>query len=420
MAGQIMKKAVITGIGVVSPLGNTTEEFWRNLKAGVSGVSKIDRFDVSRFDSQIAAQVRNFDAATYLDKKELRRTDLVQQFSMAAAEMAIVDSLLDLDSLDKDRVAVITGSGIGGILTFEEQHNSFINKGPSKVSPFFIPMMIIDMVPGLISLRFGFKGPNYSTVSACASATNAIADAIRIIQTDNADVVITGGAEAAITEMAYAGFCSARALSTRNSEPEKASRPFDLDRDGFVMGEGAAILVVEEEERAVRRGAKIYADLLGSGMSADAYHVTAPVPDGSGAANAMRAALRDARLSPEQIDYINTHGTSTPLGDIAETVAIKSVFGQRAKLPVVNSTKSMVGHMLGAAGAIEAVATALSLRDSFIHQTINVDNQDPQCDLDCVREAGREADIHYAISNSFGFGGHNVALAIGKHLNSSR
>jgi 3-oxoacyl-[acyl-carrier-protein] synthase II len=415
-----MKKAVITGIGVVSPLGNSVEEFWQNIKAGVSGVSVIDRFDVSCFDSRIAAQVKGFDPSVYLDKKEVRRTDLVQQFSLAAAQMAVDDAKLDSPGLDKERVAVVTGSGIGGLLTFEEQHRAFLSRGPSKVSPFFIPMMIIDMVPGLISLRFGFKGPNYSTVSACASAANAIADAVRLIEHGDADVVVTGGTEAAITEMAFAGFCAARALTTRNSEPEKASRPFDIDRDGFVMGEGAAILVVEAEDRALERGAKIYADLLGSGMSADAYHVTAPAPDGDGAARAMRSALRDAELQPNQIGYINTHGTSTPLGDIAETVAIKSVFGAHAGSLIINSTKSMVGHMLGAAGAIEAVVTALSLRDGLVHQTINVDNQDPQCDLDCVRDGNRVTDIRYAITNSFGFGGHNMTLALGKHINSSR
>jgi len=414
-----MRRAVITGIGVLAPVGNTVEELWQNLKSGVSGVSTVDRFDASRFDSRIAAQVKGFDPSAYLDKKELRRTDIVQQYVIAAAESAIKDAQLNLESVDKERVGVVTGSGIGGILSFEEQHSILMTKGPSKVSPFFISMMIVDMLSGLISLRYGFKGPNYCTVSACASSAQAIGDALRIIQRGEAEIVVTGGAEAAITEMAFAGFCSARALSTRNDQPEKASRPFDIDRDGFVMGEGAAILVVEEEEYAKKRGAKIYADLVGCGMSADAYHVTAPSPDGDGAARSMRAALKDAGLSSEQVDYVNTHGTSTPLGDIAETLAIKSVFGKRAESLAINSSKSMIGHMLGAAGAIEAVVAALSLRDGFVHPTINIENQDPQCDLNYLRDGGKAVDIRFALSNSFGFGGHNVTLALGKHINSS-
>jgi 3-oxoacyl-[acyl-carrier-protein] synthase II len=414
-----MRRAVITGIGVLAPVGNTVEELWQNLKTGVSGVSTVDRFDASRYDSRIAAQVKGFDPTAYLDKKEVRRTDIVQQYVIAAAESAIKDSQLNLDTVDKERVAVVTGSGIGGINSFEEQHSILMTKGPSKVSPFFISMMIVDMLSGLISLRYGFKGPNYCTVSACASSAQAIGDALRLIQHGEADVVVTGGAEAAITEMAFAGFCSARALSTRNDQPEKASRPFDIDRDGFVMGEGAAILVVEEEEFAKKRGAKIYADLVGCGMSADAYHVTAPAPDGNGAARSMRAAMKDAGLNFEQIGYVNTHGTSTPLGDIAETVAIKSVFGDRAGSLAINSSKSMIGHMLGAAGAIEAVVTALSLRDGYVHPTINIENQDPQCDLNYMRDGGKAIDIRFALSNSFGFGGHNVTLALGKHIDFS-
>ena len=414
-----MRRAVITGIGVLAPVGNTVEELWQNLKAGVSGVSTVDRFDASRYDSRIAAQVKGFDPSAYLDKKELRRTDVVQQYVIAAAESAIKDAQLNLDTVDKERVGVVTGSGIGGILSFEEQHSILITKGPSKVSPFFISMMIIDMLSGLISLRYGFKGPNYCTVSACASSAQAIGDALRIIQRGEAEIVVTGGAEAAITEMAFAGFCSARALSTRNDQPEKASRPFDIDRDGFVMGEGAAILVLEEEEYAKKRGAKIYADLVGCGMSADAYHVTAPSPDGEGAARSMRAALKDAGLSSEQVDYVNAHGTSTPLGDIAETMAIKSVFGELAGSLAINSSKSMIGHMLGAAGAIEAVIAALSLRDGFVHPTINIENQDPQCDLNYMRDGGKAVDIRFALSNSFGFGGHNVTLALGKHIDSA-
>jgi 3-oxoacyl-[acyl-carrier-protein] synthase II len=413
-----MKRAVITGIGVLTPVGSTVEELWSNLKAGVSGVSLVDRFDVTRFDCRIAAQVKGFDAAAYLDKKEVRRTDVVQQYAVVASQLAIDDAKLDLEKIDKERVGVVTGSGIGGILSFEEQHSAFIERGPSKVSPFFIPMMIIDMLSGLISLRFGFKGPNYGLVSACASSAHAIGDALRLIQRGEADVVITGGAESSITEMAFAGFCASRALSTRNDDPEKASRPFDIDRDGFVMGEGAAIIVLESEEHAAKRGARIYADLVGCGMSADAYHITAPSPDGDGAARSMRAAMKDAGLAPEQVGYVNTHGTSTPLGDIAETMAIKSVFGERSKGMAVNSSKSMIGHMLGAAGAIEAVITALSLQDGFVHPTINIFNQDPQCDLDYTSGVGKKVDLKFALSNSFGFGGHNVTLALGKHTNS--
>ncbi len=414
-----MNKAVITGLGIVAPLGNTKDEYWAGIKAGKSGVCTVDRFETSQFDSRIGALVRNFDGAAFMDKKELRRTDLIQQYSIAAAQMAVEDSALNLEAVDKTRVGVITGSGIGGILTFEDQCWTYKEKGPGKVSPFFIPMMIIDIVPGLISIKYGFKGPNYATVSACCSSAHAIADATRIIQRGEADVVITGGAEAAITEMAYAGFCQARALSTRNDDPEHASRPFDVDRDGFVMGEGAAILVLESEAHAKKRGARVYAEILGAGMTADAHHITAPAPDGDGAARCMQLAVADAGLQLEQIDYVNTHGTSTPLGDIAETAAIKRVFGERAGKLLVNSTKSMIGHMLGCAGAMETATVALELHHQFVHQTINIQNQDPQCDLDYVREGGRQVSINYGISNSFGFGGHNITLALGRHLNSS-
>ncbi len=415
-----MKKAVITGLGIISPLGNSKDEFWAGIKAGRSGIKKVDRFDVSQFDAQIAGLVENFDPAAFLDKKEVRRTDPIQQYSLAATQLALVDAGLNLETVDKERVGVITGSGIGGIATFEDQTWTYKEKGPGKVSPFFIPMMIIDIIPGLISIRYGFKGPNYSTVSACCSSAHALADAMRVIQRGEADVVISGGSEAPITEMAYAGFCSARALSTRNDAPEKASRPFDVDRDGFVMGEGAAIVVVESEEHAVRRGAKIYADILGAGMSADAHHITAPAPDGNGAARCMVAALKDAGLKAEQVQYVNTHGTSTPLGDIAETQAIKQVFGEHAYKLLINSTKSMIGHLLGGAGAVETAATVLQLNEEFVHQTLNIENQDPQCDLDYVKEGGRAASFDIGISNSFGFGGHNITLVLGRHKNSSR
>jgi 3-oxoacyl-[acyl-carrier-protein] synthase II len=413
-----VKKAVITGIGVVSPIGNSTEEFWENAKAGKSGGGTLDRFDPEKFSSKIAAQVKDFDPQNYMDKKEARRADLIQQFALAAAEMAIVDSGLDAEKQDKSRVAVITGSGIGGISTFEKYHALYLKRGPSKVSPFFIPMMIIDMIPGLISIRYGFTGPNYATVSACASSAHAIADAMRLVERGDVDMVVTGGAEASVTEMAFAGFCSSRALSTRNDDPATASRPFDKDRDGFVIGEGAAILIVEEEQHALKRGARIYADLLGVGMTADAYHMTAPAPDGSGSGRAMTTAVADAGLELTDVDYINTHGTSTPLGDVAESMAIRKVFGAHADSLVTNSTKSMTGHMLGGAGAIETATTALSLLHGYVHRTINVFNQDPECDLDYVTEGGRELPIKVGLTNSFGFGGHNITLALGKHQNS--
>lgn len=412
-----MRKAVITGIGIVSPVGNSKEEFWQNVKRGKSGVSRVKRFDPSPYSSQIAAQVANFDPFQFMDKKEVRRSDLVQQYSIVAAEMAIRDARLDLEGMDKDRVGVIVGSGVGGISTFEQQHTIYIEKGPNKVSPFFIPMMIIDMTSGLISLRYGFKGPNYSTVSACASSAHAVADAMHLIQLGEADMIITGGAEASITTMSFAGFCSSRALSTRNDNPEKASRPFDVDRDGFVMGEGAAILVVEEERRALERGAHIYSELVGCGMTCDAYHITAPAPDGEGAARAMRAALANSGITVKDVNYVNSHGTSTPLGDVAEAQAIKAVFGESVSSLPVNSTKSMVGHMLGAGGALEAAVTALSIEEGFVHQTINIENQDPECDLDFVTEGNRELNINYGISNSFGFGGHNITLVLGKYRN---
>ncbi len=414
-----MKKAVITGLGILSPIGNSTEEFWQGIKEGRSGAGMVDRFDIEQFSSKIACMVKNFDPLQYIDKKELRRSDLVQQYSLAAAEMAVADSGIDLSRVNLERVGVVTGSGIGGIATFEDQTRTYIERGPGKVSPFFIPMMIIDMVPGLISLKYGFKGPNYSTVSACASSAHALADAQRIIARGEADIVVSGGAEAAITEMAFAGFCSSRALSTRNDDPATASRPFDKGRDGFVMGEGAAIIMVEEEEHALARGARVYASLLGAGMSADAHHITAPAPDGNGAARAMRAALTSAGIRPEEVDYVNTHGTSTPLGDIAETKAIRSVFGEHAEKLLVNSTKSMIGHMLGGAGAIEAAVTALSLNHGYAHRTINIFEQDPECDLDFLSDGAKEADLKVGISNSFGFGGHNITLVLGKHTNTT-
>ena len=414
-----LRRVVITGMGGVTPLGNNVEDTWQALLAGKSGVGPVTRFDVSDYTTKIAAEIKGLDASEFIDKKELRRMDLAEQYAIIASDEAIKHSKLDLDSIDLDLAGVVIGSGIGGISTFEQQHERLLKGGPSKVSPFFIPMMITDMCAGLVSIRFNFRGPNYATVSACASSAHAISDAFKIIQYGQADVMIAGGAEAAITPVSMAGFCQARAMSTRNDDPEGASRPFDNERDGFVMGEGAGILILESYEHAEARGAHMYAEILGSGMAADAYHMTAPPPDGHGARRAMEAAIKDAQLTHDQIDYVNTHGTATGLGDIAETRAIKDVLGNRAYEIPCNSTKSMSGHMLGSAGAIEVIVTILSIAESVVHPTINLDYTDPECDLDYVPQKKREISINCALSNSFGFGGHNVTLVIGS-VNGSR
>ena len=409
------RRVVITGIGLITPLGDTIDQFWENLICGKSGISQITRFDCSMLPTRIAGEIKNFDPEKYLEKKQARRMDISQQFGVTAAAKAIEDSGIDLQSTDLERVGVVIGSGVGGIDTFEKQHSVVIQQSPLKVSPFFIPMMIADMSSGLTSIIFGLKGPNFATVSACASSSNAIADAFMIIQRGAADVMLSGGAEATITITAMAGFCSAKALSTRNDEPEKASRPFDKDRDGFVMGEGAAVLMLEELGHAKARGAKIYAEMIGMGMSADAYHITAPAPDGGGAARSMKAAIADAGIAPEEIDYINSHGTATDLGDVAETRAIKTVFGERAYKIPINSTKSMTGHLLGAAGAAELAATILQIQRGVLHPTINLDTPDPRCDLDYVPNKAREAKVNCGLSNSFGFGGHNTSIIVRRY-----
>lgn len=406
------RRAVITGIGLISPAGNSIGEFLDNIIAGKSAVDRVTKFDPDGLPTTIAAEIRNFDPESYIDKKQARRMDVSQQYAVVAAGLAIDDSGIDLGSADLDRAGVIIGSGIGGLNTFETQHSLIVQKSPMRVSPFFIPMMIADMASGLVSIRYGLRGPNYATVSACASSSHAIADSVMMIQRGSADIMVTGGSEASVTITSFAGFCSAKALSTRNEEPERASRPFDADRDGFVLGEGSVVLIIEELEHARARDARIYAEVAGFGMSADAYHMTAPTPDGEGAARSMKGAISDAGLSPGDIDYINAHGTSTPLGDIAETLAIKSVFGKRAYEIPVNSTKSMIGHLLGAAGAVEVAATVLQMKAGKLHPTINLDTPDPQCDLDYVREGARDAKINCAISNSFGFGGHNVSILL--------
>jgi 3-oxoacyl-[acyl-carrier-protein] synthase II len=406
------RRVVVTGMGVVSPLGHTVDELWQSLLDGKSGVGLITRFDTTDYPTRIAAEVTDFDPGDAVDKKEVRRMDLAELYAMYATDRAVHDGGLDLDGMDMDRCGVVIGSGIGGITTFEKQHSMLEKSGPGRVSPFFIPMMIIDMCAGLVSIKYGFRGPNYATVSACASSAHAISDSFHIIQRGEADMMITGGSEATITPTALAGFCQAKALSTRNDEPHRASRPFDAGRDGFVMGEGSAILLLEEMEHARGRGARIYAELVGAGMSGDAYHMTAPHPDGYGARRAMEMALNDAGIAPDQIDYINTHGTATGLGDIAETRAIKHVFGERAFRIPCNSTKSATGHLLGAAGALEMIVTVKSMLDGVVHPTINLEDPDPECDLDYVADGKREWKTKYAMSNSFGFGGHNVTLVL--------
>jgi len=410
-----LRRVVITGFGAITPLGHSVEETWEGLLTGRSGAGPITHFDATGFDARIACEVKNFDPNDYFDRRDARRMDLVNKYALVAAGKAIEDAHLDSDGVDKDRVGVIIGSGIGGIATFEEQHSRLMEKGPSRVSPFFIPLMIIDMSSGLISMRYGFRGPNFATVSACATSAHAIADSIRLVERGDADVIITGGAEATITPASVAGFCSNKAISTRNDEPERASRPFDAERDGFVMGEGSVIVIVEALEHAVQRGATILAELVGVGMSGDAHHMTAPVPDGNGAARAMIAALADAEWIPDDVQYINSHGTSTGLGDIAETRAIKTVFGERAYKIPVNATKSMTGHLLGAAGSLELMATVKSIQNSVIHPTINLETPDPDCDLDYVPGTARKIEIRHALTNSFGFGGHNVSLAVSKY-----
>jgi 3-oxoacyl-[acyl-carrier-protein] synthase II len=410
---MMKKRVVVTGMGAITPVGNSVEEFWEASKAGRSGIDKVTKFDTTGFTTKIAGEVKNFDPLNYnIDKKEVRRMDTAEQYSIAASQQAYDDAGLNSNSFEPYRAGVIIGSGIGGIETLEKQLSVLFQKGPSRVSPFFIPMMIVDMCAGLVSMRFGFKGPNYATVSACATSAHAIGDSFKIIQRGDADLMITGGSEASITPSSLAGFCSARAISARNDEPQKASRPFDKERDGFVMAEGSGMLILESLEHAQKRGAKIYAEVVGLGMTGDAYHITAPNPEGEGAARSMTLALKDADLSPDSVDYINSHGTATELGDIAETLAIKNVFGKRAYHIPVNATKSMVGHLLGAAGAVELIAGLKCMEENILHPTINYEFPDPKCDLDYVPNKAREKEINVFLSNSFGFGGHNITLAV--------
>ncbi|NLW24184.1 MAG: beta-ketoacyl-ACP synthase II [Clostridia bacterium] len=408
------KRVVVTGLGVISPVGSGKEKFWENLIAGNSGIGPITKFDASEMPTRIAGEVKDFNVLDFIDKKEARRMDLFTQYAVSAAKMAVNDSKLDLEKVDLTRVGVILGSGIGGISTLEEQHKLLLEKGPSRVSPFMTPMMIVNMAAGQISIHLGAKGPNFTVVTACASGTNAIGDAFKYIQRGDADIVLTGGTESSITPLSFAGFCSMKALSTRNDEPTKASRPFDKKRDGFVMGEGSAILVLESLEHALKRNAPIYAEVLGYAATADAHHITAPAPDGEGAARAMALAIQDAQIKPSDIDYINAHGTSTELNDKYETLAIKDVFGEASKNVLISSTKSMTGHLLGAAGAIELAAVCLAIKDDIVPPTINYEYPDPDCDLDYVPNKARKKVINYAMSNSLGFGGHNASIVLSK------
>ena len=405
------RRVVITGLGVVTPVGNELDLFWSNLKNGVSGIRRIQAFDTSAFDCQIAGEVRDFDPKMFFkNPKDVRRTDRFTQLAMAAAKTAMKDGGIDLSQINHDRFGAIVASGIGGLKTLEDQYNVLMNKGPSRVSAFTIPMLISNMASGIISMEFGLRGPNMCIVTACATSNNAIGESWRIIKFGDADIFLAGGSEASIVSIGLAGFSVMKALSRRNDQPERASRPFDRDRDGFVMGEGAGIAVVEELEHAKKRGAKIYCELAGYGLSADAYHQTAPPEDGDGAARAMRMALDHARISPNDVDYINAHATSTGLGDISETRAIKTVFGDYAKQVPISATKSMTGHLLGGAGAVETAICALAIRDGIIPPTINLENPDPLCDLDYTPHKAREKKIRVAINNSFGFGGHNATL----------
>ncbi|MFA6313124.1 MAG: beta-ketoacyl-ACP synthase II [Sterolibacterium sp.] len=406
------RKVVITGLGIVSPVGNTVQEAWDNLIAGRSGIGPITRFDASAFSARIAGEVKNFDINAYLSAKEARRMDTFIHYGMAAGIHAFRDSGLEVTTENAERIGVNIGSGIGGLQEIESTHNQYLSGGPRKISPFFIPSTIINMISGNISIMFGMKGPNLAMVTACTTATHCIGESARIIEYGDADVMLCGGAESTVTPLAIGGFASARALSTRNDDPETASRPWDKDRDGFILGEGAGILVLEEFEHAKARGARIYAEVAGYGMSGDAYHMTAPVEDGDGARRCMNNALKNARMNHDEVDYVNAHGTSTPLGDLAETIAVKRCFGDHASKLVVNSTKSMTGHLLGAAGGVEAIFSALALFHQISPPTVNIFNQDEQCDLDYCANSARKMEIRAALSNSFGFGGTNGTLAL--------
>jgi 3-oxoacyl-[acyl-carrier-protein] synthase II len=414
---MLKRRVVVTGLGMVSPLGTGVEKTWNALLQGKSGVGRITRFDPTGFDTQIAAEVKDFAPEKFIDKKEARRMDIFIQYAMAAAIMAMEDSQFKVTPENAERVGVVVGAGLGGLTTIETFHKVLLEKGPGRISPFFIPMLIVNEAPGQISMRFGAKGPNSSVVTACATGNHNIGDAWKMIQRGDADAILAGGVESTITPLALSGFNAMKALSTRNSEPERASRPFDKDRDGFVMGEGAGIILLEEMDHALKRGAKIYAEIVGYGLTGDAYHITAPAPDGEGAARCMAMALRDAGLRPEEVDYINAHGTSTDYNDLYETIAIKTVFKEHARKIPISSTKSMTGHLLGGAGGVESIITVLAIYRGMIPPTINYETPDPRCDLDYVPNVARQANVRVALSNSFGFGGTNAVLIFKKFEN---
>jgi len=404
------RRVVVTGLGMVTPLGTGVEKNWEAVCAGKSGLGTISRFDASEYPCRIAGEVKDFDAEDFMDKKQVRRFDVFIHYAVASAKMAMEDAGLKIDSSNENRIGCLTGSGLGGLTTLEHYHRVLLEKGPQKISPFFIPAIIANMVPGQIAIEFGAKGPNTSIVTACAASSHAVGEAFKLIREGVSDAMITGGAESVITPLAVGGFCAMRALSTRNDEPEKASRPFELNRDGFVMGEGSGILILEELTHALDRGVNIYAEVAGYGLSGDAYHISAPAPDGSGAISCMSMAIEDAGLEPENIDYINAHGTSTKLNDEAENRAVKAVFGDHAYKLAMSSTKSMTGHLLGGAGGVESIYSILTINRGMIPPTINYETPDPDCDLDYVPNEAREAKVRAALSNSFGFGGTNASL----------
>ena len=413
------RRVVITGLGVVTPLGVDIPTFWSNITSGTSGIGPIKQFDATDYDCRIAGEVRDFDPTRYFrNAKDIRRSDRYTQFSMAAAKTALEDGRMDpATHPNPERFGCIIGSGIGGLKTLSDQHTVLITKGPGRISPFMIPMMISNMASGFVSMEYGLQGPNFATVSACATACHAIGEAWRMIRSDEADIFLAGGAEATVIPLGIGGFAAMKALSTRNDEPTRASRPFDRDRDGFVMGEGAGVILIEELQHALRRGAPIYCEVAGYGLSADAYHMTSPLPEGEGAVRCMRMAMDKARINPDEVDYINAHGTSTGVGDICETKAIKAAFGAHARNGlVVSSTKSMTGHLLGAAGSVETAVCALAIRDSIVPPTINLDNPDPECDLDYVPHKAREKKVRIAVNNSFGFGGHNATIIVREYV----
>lgn len=407
----MQRRVVVTGMGVVSSLGIGVNTFWESIKTGNCGISRIERIDVSDMPTKVGAEIKDFNPSDFIDKKEAKRMDRFSQYAVVAAQLAVENAKLDLDKINKERMGVIIGSGIGGIETLENQHSVLIEKGPGRVSPFFVPMMIPNMASGNVAIKCGAKGFCECVVTACASSTNSVGDAFKILQRGDADVIIAGGTEAPITRLTYAGFCANKALST-NEDPLSCCKPFDLNRDGFIMGEGAGILILEDYHHAINRGADIIAEVVGYGCTDDAFHITAPAEGGEGGARCMKLALDDASIKPSDIGYINAHGTSTELNDKNETTAIKTIFGEHAYKLAVSSSKSMTGHLLGGAGAIEAIVTALSLKEGFLPPTINYNTPDPECDLDYVPNVGRKADIIYAMSNSFGFGGHNATLVL--------